>query len=180
ILGYSKAADTPILFLSAVNIDKEFITRGYRAGGVDYITKPFDPDILLLKVKTFNRLFEQTHELKEIKETLIGEIEQRKALEKKKDEFISIASHELRTPLTSMRGYIQLLERMLAKEKNEAIKTYIGKAGYQINKLNELVDDLLDISRIDSGKLEFKWKTFSLGVLLRQTIENMVQMHPDY
>lgn len=180
ILGYSKAADTPILFLSAVNIDKEFITRGYRAGGVDYITKPFDPDILLLKVKTFNRLFEQTHELKEIKEKLTGEIEQRKVLEKKKDEFISIASHELRTPLTSMRGYIQLLERMLAKEKNEAIKTYIGKAGYQINKLNELVDDLLDISRIDSGKLEFKWKAFSLSDMLKQTVENISQMHRDY
>src|SRR5690606_13307316 len=180
ILGYSKAADTPILFLSAVNIDKEFITRGYRAGGVDYITKPFDPDILLLKVKTFNRLFEQTHELKEIKETLIGEIEQRKALEKKKDEFISIASHELRTPLTSMRGYIQLLERMLAKEKNEAIKTYIGKAGHQINKLTELVDDLLDISRIDSGKMEFNIKKFSLDQMLQSVTDNIKQMWPNY
>lgn len=180
VLGYSKAADTPILFLSAVNIDKAFITRGYRAGGVDYITKPFDPDILLLKVKTFNRLFEQTYELKEVREKLIAEIEQRKILEKKKDEFISIASHELRTPLTSMRGYIQLLDRMLAKEKNEGIRTYIGKAGYQINKLNTLVDDLLDISRIDSGKVELKWAPFSLSTLLRQTVENIGQMHPDY
>ena len=180
ILGYSKAADTPILFLSAVNIDKAFITRGYRAGGVDYVTKPFDPDILLLKVKTFNRLFEQTHELKEIREKLIAEIEQRKILEKKKDEFLSIASHELRTPLTSMRGYIQLLDRMLAKEKNEAIRTSIEKAAYQVNKLNTLVDDLLDISRIESGKVTLKWGKFSMSTMLHHTLDNIRQMHPDY
>ncbi|MGZ3917138.1 MAG: response regulator, partial [Flavisolibacter sp.] len=60
ITGYSKTKDIPIILLSAVNIDKRFITKGYASGGVDYITKPFDPDLLLLKVKTFCRLYEQT------------------------------------------------------------------------------------------------------------------------
>lgn len=60
ISGYSKLRDIPIIFLSAVNTHKRFITRGYTSGGIDYVTKPFDPDILLLKIKTFYRLSEQT------------------------------------------------------------------------------------------------------------------------
>ena len=151
ILGYSKAKDTPILFLSAVNIDKEFITRGYLSGAVDYITKPFDPDILLLKVKTFHRLFEQTNELKKIQKTLKKEILHRKELEKKKDEFISIASHELKTPMTSIKGYIQLLERSLEKNDIETTRTRLTKVQNQVEKLNLLVADLLDISKIESG-----------------------------
>src|SRR5690606_11791453 len=89
-------------------------------------------------------------------------------------------SHELRTPLTSVRGYIQLLERMLAKEENEAIKTYIGKAAYQINRLNELVNDLLDISKIDSGKMEFTIRPFSIDHMLNEAIENIQQVHEQY
>jgi DNA-binding response OmpR family regulator len=49
ISGYSKTEDVPVIFLSAVNTDKKFITKGFRSGAIDYITKPIDPDILLLK-----------------------------------------------------------------------------------------------------------------------------------
>ncbi len=82
ITGYSKTRDIPIIFLSAVNIDKRFITKGYSSGGVDYITKPFDADLLLLKVKTFNKLSGQTKELKKIQASLKEEIEIRKAAQK--------------------------------------------------------------------------------------------------
>lgn len=82
LAGYSKTKNIPIIFLSAVNIDKRFITKGYASGGVDYITKPFDPDLLLLKVKTFCRLYQQTSELKKIQETLRQEIEVRKQAQK--------------------------------------------------------------------------------------------------
>jgi len=78
ISGFNKAKDIPILFLSAVNKEKKFITRGYTSGGIDYLTKPVDPDILLLKVKTFNKLYEQQQELKEIQLSLQNEIESRK------------------------------------------------------------------------------------------------------
>ena len=57
ISGTSKTKDIPIIFLSAVNTEKKFITKGYASGAIDYITKPFDPDILILKVKTFYRLY---------------------------------------------------------------------------------------------------------------------------
>ena len=78
ISGFNKAKDTPIIFLSAVNTDKRFITKGYTSGGIDYLTKPVDPDILLLKVKTFKKLYEQQNELKVIQESLQKEIEERK------------------------------------------------------------------------------------------------------
>src|SRR6185503_4297087 len=51
VSGYSRSKDIPIIFLSAINTEKKFITKGYSSGAIDYITKPFDPDILLLKVK---------------------------------------------------------------------------------------------------------------------------------
>ncbi|CAG5016625.1 Sensor histidine kinase RcsC [Dyadobacter sp. CECT 9275] len=82
ISGYSKAKDIPIIFLSAVNTEKKFITRGYESGGIDYLTKPVDPDILLLKVKSFFKLFEQKQELKATQAKLQQEIEIRKRAEK--------------------------------------------------------------------------------------------------
>jgi len=81
IMGFSKAKDTPIIFLSAVSTEKRFITKGYTSGGIDYVTKPVDPDIMLLKVKTFYRLSEQNRELNKIQQNLQSEIEIRKETE---------------------------------------------------------------------------------------------------
>ncbi|WP_207513990.1 sensor histidine kinase [Longitalea luteola] len=78
ISGLNKTRDIPIIFLSAVNIDKRFIAKGYDSGGVDYITKPFDNELLLLKVRTFNRLYQQKKELKMVEDALRKEIEMRK------------------------------------------------------------------------------------------------------
>ena len=83
VSGYSKSKDIPIIFLSAVNVHKRFITKGYTSGGIDYVTKPFDPDILLLKIKTFYRLSEQTRQLNEMDKFLRAEIEFRKQAESK-------------------------------------------------------------------------------------------------
>jgi two-component system, sensor histidine kinase and response regulator len=180
ISGYSKTLDTPIIFLSAVNTEKKFITKGYETGGIDYLTKPFDPDILLLKVKTFYKLFEQAQAMQEMQETLKKEIEQRKILENKKDEFISIASHELKTPLTSVRGYIQLLERLPEVKDNEKYKSYLAKTSTQLDKLRDLIDDLLDISKIESGKMKFNFQPISTEKLLENTIDNVSQMYPSH
>ncbi|MFD1142763.1 response regulator [Larkinella insperata] len=78
IAGFSKSKDTSIIFLSAVNTEKKFITRGYTSGGVDYLTKPVDPDILVLKVKTLYRLYRQQQELREAQLSLQKEVEVRK------------------------------------------------------------------------------------------------------
>lgn len=80
ITGYSKSKDIPIIFLSAVNVEKRFITKGYTSGGIDYITKPFDPDILLLKVGTFYRLNQQTRALNETQAALWQSLEELRSI----------------------------------------------------------------------------------------------------
>ena len=180
ISGYSKAKETAIIFLSAVNTENKFITKGYSSGGLDYITKPVDMDILLLKVKTFYRIYEQSRKLIEVQKELLKEIEFRKKAERKKDEFISIASHELKTPLTSVKGYMQLLERNLDKGDIVTVKRHLDKAQIQLEKLNDLIADLLDISKIESGKLKFNKKFFNMNAMLDNLIEIMHQSNPDF
>ncbi len=180
ISGYSKAKETAIIFLSAVNKELKFITRGYSSGGLDYITKPVDMDILLLKVKTFYRIYEQSRKLIEIQKALLDEIEFRKHAERKKDEFISIASHELKTPLTSVKGYMQLLGRSVEKGDIPTVKRHLGKAQVQLEKLNELIADLLDISKIESGKMKFSKKHFSFDCLLDSVVDIIHQSNPEF
>ncbi len=180
ISGYSRAKETAIIFLSAANTEFKFIAKGYSAGGLDYITKPVDINILLLKIKTFYRIYEQNRKLNEIQENLLEEIEFRKAAERKKDEFISIASHELKTPLTSVKGYIQLLERGIKKGDTNLIESHLSKAQLQLEKLNGLIADLLDISKIDSGKLKFNKEHFDINQLIDNIIEIMVESNPTF
>lgn len=180
ISGYSKAKDTAIIFLSAVNTDNQFVKQGYSSGGLDYIIKPVDINILLLKVKTFYRIYEQSRKLIEMKTDLLKEIEYRKDAERKKDEFISIASHELKTPLTSIKGYLQLLQRNIERGNTENIEHQLNKAQNQVEKLNELVSDLLDLSKIESGELKFNKKYFSLDKLLDECIENIQQANSTF
>jgi len=179
ISGYSKTRDIPIIFLSAVNINKEFITKGYASGGRDYLIKPFDTDILVLKIKAFIRLHEQTLELNRIQESLLAEIERRKQAESKKDEFISIASHELKTPLTIMKSYLQLAEYSLENGLDDQLKIFINRSGNQVEKLNHLVSDLLDTTKIESGRLKFNYNSFNFESFLENAIDSIRLSHPE-
>jgi signal transduction histidine kinase/CheY-like chemotaxis protein len=98
ISNFNKAKNTPIIFLSAVNTDKKFVTRGYTSGGTDYVTKPVDVDILLLKVKTFHKLSEQTRELQKTQINLRREIELRKQAQQEQAE----SMQELRAVMEAM------------------------------------------------------------------------------
>lgn len=178
ISGYSKAKETAIIFLSAASANVNLITRGYSSGGLDYISKPVDMNILLLKVKTFYRIYEQSRALNEMQIALRAEIEFRKEAERKKDEFISIASHELKTPMTSIKGYIQLLERSLDKNDIDTVRTRLHKVQNQVEKLNLLIADLLDISKIESGKLKLNRKYFCFENLLEHILEVVQQNNP--
>src|SRR4030095_4543631 len=107
------------------------------------------------------------------------DIDDKKKELEKKDEFISVASHELKTPLTSLKGYIQLME--FEKEKlPENFAQYIKRANDSINKLQNLINDLLDVSKIQSGKLEFPVAEFNLSHLVKEAIDSCEYMYPGY
>jgi two-component system CheB/CheR fusion protein len=92
----------------------------------------------------------------------------------KKDEFISIASHELKTPVTSLKAALQIMER--ASLKGDSIKTvdsFIQKAIKQVDKLTELIKDLLDVTKIQSGKLVLRKADFVLDDLLKECVEEI-------
>ena len=179
LAGSRRTKDIPIIFLSAVNTDKKFIARGYATGAIDYITKPFDPDILLLKIKTFIQLSNQTRQLNRIQQSLLNEIEVRKAAEAQKDDFIAMVSHELKTPLTSLKGYLQLLRVHWDLLGKENALNYLDTANKQTDKLHSLVNDLLDISKIENGKLKFNKRPFNFQQLLENVINMMQQVNKD-
>ena len=106
------------------------------------------------------------------------DIDDRKKELEKKDEFISVASHELKTPLTSLKGYIQLMEYQ--EEMPEEAKIYVLKATASINKLQHLIDELLDASKIKAGKLKFSKSVVSLTDLLNLCVENSGYMYPTF
>ncbi|MEO6330562.1 MAG: ATP-binding protein, partial [Ginsengibacter sp.] len=86
---------------------------------------------------------------------------------KKKDEFIGIASHELKTPLTSIKAYLQVLAEMENQQPN---KQYVQKALENVNKLQQLLFDLLDVSKIQSGQLELNINEFNIDALIDEAI----------
>lgn len=102
---------------------------------------------------------------------IIRDITDRKELERRKDEFISTASHELKTPITSMKIFTEILQKIFEKNKNRQTMRYLSRIDEQINRLTDLINDLLDVSRIQSGKLSLRKEWFSLQKLIRETVE---------
>jgi signal transduction histidine kinase len=92
---------------------------------------------------------------------------------KKKDEFIGIASHELKTPLTTVKGYIEMLKTM---EDQPPKKQFVESAFKNVLKLEDLVKDLLDVSKIESGQLQLEMAKFDLSQLLDETIASAQMM----
>lgn len=101
-------------------------------------------------------------EIKEIQSDL------KKAL-RTRDEFISLASHELKTPITSMGLLLELSERNLAKSKD--ITPYVLKSILELKRLRHLVDDLLDVTKINSGKIDFNFKQNNITEIIFQVLE---------
>jgi len=124
-----------------------------KVGKTGEYSKPLEEggkDEIATLIQAFNKLME------EIKES-----------QKKKDEFIGIASHELKTPLTSIKGYVEMLNVL---EQEQPKKQFVEKTLSNITKLERLVKDLLDVSKIQSGQLQLDIKEFNIDELLDETI----------
>lgn len=100
-----------------------------------------------------------------------------KVLNAKKDDFIALASHELKTPLTSISAYVQMLAKLETEAKNKAL---VGKLQHQITKLSSLVEDLLDVSKIEAGKLHYAKEDFDLRKVIEGAAEMIANANPDY
>lgn len=93
-----------------------------------------------------------------------------------RDDFISLASHELKTPLTSLKIYIQSLDRQFEKRGDLTYSQYFQKINLQTNKLTQLVNDLLDISKIRQGKLEYTMETLDINRLVTDTVSTLSEI----
>lgn len=93
--------------------------------------------------------------------------------EYKKDEFLSIASHELKTPLTTIRAFFQLAKREAGQ--HNVLGQFAGKAERQLDRLGRLIEDLLDVSKINAGKLIYNMEDFDFGQMLSDTIDSTQQ-----
>ena len=107
------------------------------------------------------------------------DIHDHKTKEQVKDEFISIASHELKTPLTTAKAYIELVKINMEKTKNGNL-LYIQKAGESINRLNDLIGELLDVNKIKSGKLDLRISKFDFNEMISSSIEGIQLITPDH
>jgi PAS domain S-box-containing protein len=101
------------------------------------------------------------------------DITEQKYIQQQKDDFIGIASHELKTPVTSIKAYTQVLEKMLLKKGEIKEAAMITRMDAQINRLTSLISDLLDVTKINSGKLQFNDRKFDFVPMVQELIEDL-------
>lgn len=102
---------------------------------------------------------------------LAAAVAERRELERRKDDFITFASHEFKTPLTSIMAFTQILQKSFAHKKDRQAMLYLSRMNQQLNKLNGLIYDMLDLSRIQTGNLELRKDAFSLQELIEETVD---------
>lgn len=121
------------------------------------------------------RVLERTAELLQANEALRREVAERRRAEQLRDEFLSVAAHELKTPLTSLRGFVQVLTRQMERKRvadPERLRQALGAIDQQSVKLSRLVAQLLDVSRLEAGRLVLDRKPTDVVALLREALES--------
>ncbi|WP_417788272.1 ATP-binding protein [Stutzerimonas xanthomarina] len=189
--GTERTKQIPIVFVSAAGRELDYAFKGYESGAVDFMQKPLDTHAVRSKVSVFvdlyrnrKRLARQLEELERSRreqEVLLDELRSTKAeLEnavRMRDDFMSIVSHELKTPLNTLILEVQLRKLQLGRENVAAIspdrlRQMVDKDERQIQSLIRLIDDMLDVSRIRTGKLSIRPTQVDLGKLVASVVEN--------
>ncbi|ALL05398.1 hypothetical protein AQ505_07785 [Pedobacter sp. PACM 27299] len=104
-------------------------------------------------------------------------IDIQKSNEQRKDEFLAIASHELKTPLTSIKAFNQLMKRSKDPEK---LQGFVEKSASQIIRLEQLITDLLDVTKINSGNMVFEKDAFQFSEIIATAVQTVQAMSPDH
>ena len=177
-----KLKNIPIIFITAHDYDEEYIFKGYRMGGVDYIYKPINPELLRVKVSVFVELYRknqqlQLHEKKllEANKALQREVEERKYSEEKirmlnaqlvennthlkavneeLDQFAYVASHDLQEPLRKIMVFSDKI--LLKNNQDEETSKYFSKITSSAKRMQSLINDLLSFSRHSASTIDFK------------------------
>ena len=152
------------------------IIKGEVTGAVSFLSstdsKRYDEEDLNFARDFANRIA-LTLENGRLYEEAKKDIERRIELDRIKDEFLSMASHELKTPVTSLKAFTQVLQMTFEKEQNQKAVDLLSKMNKQIDKLNRLIFDLLDITKVDKGELKFDIEEFDFKKLVDEIIEEM-------
>jgi PAS domain S-box-containing protein len=101
------------------------------------------------------------------------DIDEQKQMQRQKDDFLGIASHELKTPVTSIKAYAQVLGAMLTKEGEHKKADMVTRMDAQVNRLTNLIGDLLDVTKINSGRLQFNKVWFDFNLVIKETVDDL-------
>ncbi|MEL7550118.1 hybrid sensor histidine kinase/response regulator [Pseudomonas protegens] len=189
--GTEKTKNIPIVFVSAAGRELNYAFKGYESGAVDFLHKPLDIHAVKSKVNVFVDLYRQSKAMKQQVEALEQSRREQEALLQKlqatqneleqavrmRDDFMSIVAHEVRTPLNGLILETQLRKMHLARENAAAFSldkmhAMVDRDERQIKSLIRLIEDMLDISRIRTGKLSIRPSRFDLAQLVRGLVEN--------
>ncbi|HAK90123.1 signal transduction histidine kinase [Massilia sp. UYP32] len=182
----------PIVFVSAAGRELDYAFKGYESGAVDFMYKPLDADAVRSKVNVFVALDQQRRETRrqmlaleqsrQEQEVLLRELNQtQQELQRSlrmRDEFMSLVAHELRTPLntlfleTQMRS-LQLKRGNTAAFGAQQMEAMIQRDERQIKSMIRLIDDMLDVSRMRSGKLSIRPAQVELMNLLERVVSDL-------
>lgn len=193
-----RSRHTPIIFITAYGRDEQDILEAYKLAAVDFLFKPIVPDILVSKTSVFVELHRRTalvaqqserlrmherraHEraLEEERrrwdeEALRRQMEEMSEADRRKDEFLAVLGHELRNPLSAIVVGCELMMRKLSAlpQVDESILRTRERIERQAQYLHRLVDDLLDLARINSGKIELKRAKTTIQYVVEQAVAN--------
>lgn len=196
IRARSRTHHVPIIFVTAYSRDDRQVLEAYNMGAVDFLFKPITPDVLRAKVSVFIELRRRADEIRvqaeqlrehqrreherllEEEKRLWAEAAMRKRLEElaqadqRKDEFLAMLGHELRNPLAPIVTGLELIRPTLlgTVESRSAEARAFETMNRQVRHLRRLVDDLLDVSRINCGKIELEPETLEVASVLDQAI----------
>lgn len=175
----------PIVFVSAGGHELNFAFRGYEAGAVDFLYKPLDVTTVKSKVNVFVALHQKSSEIKHRvaeleqtqKELHQTQLELERAL-KMRDDFMSTVAHELRTPLNTLHLENQIRNMQLDKGNTAAfspenLRAMLARDSRQLQSMIHLISDMVDVSRIQSGRLSIRPSLTNLSSLLRRLVTDL-------